>query len=86
MRKAAGILTIIGGLIGGILWTTILNELGVYGGLIYMPMILAVVGGVMALKRERWRWALAGAICSLIFPILGIPALILLLKRKGEFE
>jgi len=49
-------------------------------------MMIAVFGGYYALRRKRWRWALAGAICSLIFPILGIPALILLLKRKGEFE
>ena len=28
----------------------------------------------------------SGAICSLILPITGIPALILLVMRKGEFQ
>jgi len=51
-----------------------------------LPMTLAVVGAFHTFRRKRWRWVLAGAICSLTFPILGIPALILLLKRKAEFE
>jgi len=86
MRIAAGILTIIGGFIGGTLWTTIIHELGVYGVVVYIPILLAVIGGVMALRRVHWRWALAGATCSLLFPFTGIPAIILLVKRKGEFD
>ena len=86
MRKAAGILTIIGGFIGGTFLTIILHELHVYGALIYMPGLLAVIGGVMALRRVHYKWALAGAICSLTFPFTGIPALILLVKSKGEFD
>jgi len=85
MRIAAGILTIIGGLIGGIFFTEILHELGVYGAFIYMPMLLAGIGGVMALRRVHWGWALAGAICSLLFPFTGIPAIILLAKSRGDF-
>jgi len=50
------------------------------------PMAVAAIGGVMALKRVHYNWALAGAICSILFPFFGIPALILLVKRKGEFE
>ena len=49
-------------------------------------MLLAIVGGIMALKRVHCGWALAGAICSLTFPFTGIPAIILLVKRKGEFQ
>ena len=86
MRVAAGILTIIGGFIGGTFWTLILHELGVYGVVVYIPIILAVIGGVMALRRVHWGWALAGAICSLLFPFTGIPAIILLVKSKGEFD
>jgi len=52
----------------------------------FLPMFLAVIGGIYALKRKRWRWALTGAICSLLFPFFGIPAIILLVKSKGEFE
>lgn len=50
------------------------------------PMLVAGIGGIMALKRIHWRWALAGAVCSLLFPFFGIPAVILLIKSKGEFQ
>ena len=77
---------IISGLIGGSFLREILHEMHIYGALIYLPIVLTVIGGMCTFRREHWRWAFAGAICSLIFPILGIPALILLLKRKSEFE
>ena len=110
MRKAAGILTIIGGLIGGSLWLTIVREfitgwaisgrpysyeqatelavpLGFLITLVgFSPMVVGAIGGVMALQRKHYKWALAGAICSILFPFFGIPAVILLVKRKGEFE
>lgn len=86
MRIAAGILTLIGGLIGGSLFIGILHGSGVYGALLYIPLIIAMIGGIMALKRVHYGWALAGAICSLLFPLCGIPAIILLVKRKGEFS
>jgi len=86
MRIAAGILTILGGLIGGTGLITILNELHVYGLLLYLPLIIAGIGGACALKRIHYGWALAGAICSILFPFFGIPALILLVKSKGEFQ
>ena len=106
MRTAAGILMIIGGIIGGSLWSAISGEL--LSGFLQtftiadplrisvilgfpvacirlLPLGLAVMGGVFALKRIHWKWALAGAICSLLFPFFGIPAVILLIKSKGEF-
>jgi hypothetical protein len=85
MRVTAGILTIIGGFIGSSLLLEILHELHIYGMLIYLPLILAGVGGAMALRRVHYKWALAGAICSLLFPFFGIPAIILLVKSKGDF-
>ena len=85
MRKAAGILTLLGGLIGGSLFITILHGLGVYGVLLFLPLIIATIGGIMILKRMHYGWALAGAICSILFPFFGIPAVIFLVKRKGEF-
>ena len=57
--------------------------------------ILAIVGGVFALKRRRWRLALAGSICaifSVVFlPILlnvplAIAAIVLIVLGRGEFE
>ena len=86
MRIAAGILTLLGGLIGGSLFIAILHGLGVYGMLLSLPLIIATIGGIMTLKRVHYGWALAGAICSILFPFFGIPAVILLVKRKGEFE
>ena len=86
MRIAAGILTLIGGLIGGSLFIGILRASGVYGALLILPLVIATIGGIMALKRENYGWALAGAICSLLFPPFGIPAIILLVKRRREFK
>ena len=51
-----------------------------------IPMFLALIGGYHALTRNRWNWALAGAICSMMLPYLGIPALILLIMRRSEFS
>ncbi len=54
--------------------------------------IVAIVGGIYALKRKLWGLALAGAICSLLFTlpflgwILAILAVIFVSLGKGEFE
>jgi hypothetical protein len=81
MRKAAGILTIVGGIIGASFWQA------------FIPMVIpiligliAIWGGICALRRKSWGWALIGAICSLLLPFFGIPALILLIMRIGEFS
>ena len=48
---------------------------------------LAIAGGVCALKKKRWGWALAGAIGGMLafFPC-GIPALIFIVMGKPEFQ
>jgi hypothetical protein len=57
--------------------------------------IVAIVGGVFALKRKRWGLALAGSICAFFsfffIPVflnvpLGIAAIILVVLGKGEFD
>lgn len=49
--------------------------------------VLAIVGGVFALKKIRWGWALAGAIAaSLSFFFLGIAAVVLIAMSRTEFE
>ena len=88
MRKAAGVLMILS-IFGGSIWITILHELHIYGIPVFLILIalsLAVLGGVAALRRRNYTLAFVGAICSLVFPPFGIPALILLVKRESEFK
>ena len=64
---------------------------GLVAGLLAVPLILgivAIVGGVYALKRRLWSLALAGAICALFGPwfVLGVLAIIFVAMGKGEFE
>ena len=98
MRKAGGILTIIGGIIivaGGIIATDVPWALipqpaappaGVVGGLIALGVV-AVIGGIYALRGRMWGLALAGAICSafLAAPV-GVLAIIFISITKREFE
>jgi len=96
----AGILSIISGavtLIIGLVATalgTVLSGLlgmvglfGVGGGVITIILgIVSIVGGIYALRRERWGLALAGSICALSSLILGILAIIFVVLSKDEFS
>ena len=99
MRKAGGIMTIIGGCFGigvgaflaavgsiagaltDMMWFT-----GIGPGLIGIG-IVALIGGIYALKGRVWGFALAGAILAIIcggpFGILGT---IFIALRKREFS
>ncbi len=98
-----GILSIVAGagqLIGGIVVGVIGGKIGGLAQVpgvghllatMAIPMIIlgivAIVGGIYALKRRVWGLALAGSICALIGPwILGIPAIIFVAMGKSEFE
>ena len=103
MRKAGGILTIVGGIIivagsfiatGGP-WALIPGALmpgpeappaGVVGGLIALGVV-ALIGGICALRGRMWGLALAGAICA-TFPAApaGVLAIIFISLAKREFE
>ncbi|MFC1927467.1 hypothetical protein ACFLW7_02710 [Chloroflexota bacterium] len=48
--------------------------------------IVAIVGGVSALRRKSFGLSLAGAICALPSAILGILAIIFVSVSKREFE
>ena len=48
--------------------------------------IVAIAGGVAALRRKSFGLSLAGAICALPSAILGILAIIFVSVSKGEFE
>ena len=51
--------------------------------------ILSIVGGIFALRRTKWKIAVAGSICSiLIFYLLtlGIVSIVLLVLSRQEFK
>jgi len=98
MVKAAGILTIIGGIFGivvgaiaiGIitLATAVTGMFGLeaIGGGFLALGIIALIGGIFTLRRRAWGFALTGAICAM-FPIipLGIFAIIFVSMGRREF-
>jgi len=48
--------------------------------------ILALIGGVFAMRRKRWGWSLTGSIAGALSVLpLGIPAIILIALSKDEF-
>jgi hypothetical protein len=48
---------------------------------------LAIVGGICALKRERWGLALGGAICGAVASsVLGILAVVFIAMSRDEFK
>jgi len=48
---------------------------------------LDIIGGIFAVRRGRWRWALAGSVSSAIGPTpLGIAAIVLLILSKNDFR
>ena len=48
--------------------------------------LLAIVGGILAALRKRWRWSLTGSIAAVLsLIILGIPAVVLIALSKDEF-
>ena len=101
MRKAGGILTIIGGIIivAGVFiatggpWALIPGPeappAGVVAGLIALGVV-ALIGGIHALRRRRWGLALAGAICAALpgmpLGLPGIAAIVFISLTKEEFE
>jgi len=49
--------------------------------------ILAIIGGILAIKRQHWWFALSGVVFSLLpTMLLGIVAVILVAKSKREFS
>ncbi len=62
-----------------------------FQGIVTIPVIivsiLAISGGICALKRRAWRLAIAGSIGgTLLTWFLGLPAIILILISRKEFK
>jgi hypothetical protein len=55
------------------------------GGLLLLG-ILAIVGGISAIRRKRFGLSLAGAICALLSGLLGILAVIFVALGRREFR
>jgi hypothetical protein len=100
----AGGLSFLGGLLAGIIFS-ILATTAVYTGpgqefvgtiavwFFFLPLvavsIVAIVGGVYALRRRAWGLALAGAICSVFTVwgwVLGVVAIVFIALGKDEFD
>jgi hypothetical protein len=59
----------------------------IMGGFYTLVGVLAIVGGVFALKKKHWGWALAGSIAgTLVFFPCGVPAIIFIAMGKQEFK
>jgi len=58
----------------------------IIGGCVGILGIVAIVGGISAIKRKRFGLSLAGAICALPSAILGIPAVIFVSLARREFR
>ncbi len=84
------VLAVAGGILGTILGAFIPFIGGAVVGLFAIPLLLgivAIIGGIYALKRRIWGLALAGSICAFFCVwFLGIPAIIFVAIGKGEFE
>ena len=49
--------------------------------------ILIIIGGIFAVQRRQWGWALAGSIASAcVSHVLGIVSIILIAISKREFD
>jgi len=49
--------------------------------------IIAIIGGVYTLQRRIWMLALAGAISScIVFPVFGLPSIIITALAREEFR
>lgn len=105
MPITAGVLDLIigiPGLIIGIIFTVIGGVLTFFiaglGALIGAPIIIlsivAIVGGIFAIKKRAWGFALAGAICGFIVGLpfvvpailFGIPAIVFTSLGKKQFK
>jgi len=78
---------ITGGRCGFEFWAVVPIWLTIIGGLLLVLGIIAIVGGVSAIRRKSFGLSLAGAICALIpLNLLGLLAIIFVSLKKREFQ
>jgi hypothetical protein len=105
MPLTAGILDLIVGVpslvtgmifavVGGFLTFFIAGLGAILGAPIVILSIVAILGGVFAIRKKVWGLALAGAICGFVVGLpfvapailLGIPAIVFTALGKGQFK
>jgi len=65
----------------------VLNWLIIMGIILGILGIVAITGGISAIRRSGFRLSLAGAICALLpFNLLRLLAVIFVSLGRGEFE
>jgi hypothetical protein len=58
----------------------------IMGGLLVVLGIIAIVGGISAVRKKSFGLSLAGAVCVLPLGILGILAIVCIALARREFE
>ena len=82
------VVVVLGSTIGAFFGFEVVWEWSTFAIPLIILGIIAIVGGIYALRRKIWGLALVGAICALFGPagILGIFAIIFVSLGKGEFK
>ncbi len=98
---AAGILSIVGGAFNILVsmavalfvpitarMETAVTSAGFIGALFLGTGVVALIGGISAIRRKRWGLSLAGAICAITPPSspLGILSTVFVAMSRDEFE
>jgi len=98
---AAGVLAIVGGSLNILVALTLamfmpiaapfqmaFASVGFVGALFFGTGVVALIGGITALRRKRWALALAGSICAITPPsfLLGILSTVFAAMSREEFE
>ena len=72
---------------GGFNMALVRTWLSIMGGILAVLGIIAIGGGISAIRRSNFRLSLAGAICALLpINVLGILAVIFVSLARREFE
>lgn len=92
---AGGVLTMIAGVFSIVLTTIIIATTGhlppegaALAALIYCCGILGVLGGILAMMKMWFPFAVLGAACAIMGPafFFGIPGLVLIVKSSSQFR
>lgn len=108
MPMAAGIMDLVAGVAGvviGIIYAVVFGFLTFFiaklgalpGATMAILSIVSIIGGVFAMRKAAWGFALAAAICTLIAGFVGLPfawphiplgiaAIIFTVLAKGQFK